>query len=246
MSLIEKFFSYELNDTELDRFDQLYKNDPSFQRKVERYRIAKGYVEEKFFPEQETLLQEKRKELEKLNPQENTAPRPILQRIIMAASVVLLLGLAFWLFNKPQETGLAVEQQALAIAENTTNLDLLELSVRSGQITKKNQLLEAVQTQNWAEVISLTDSLPSDDPALAIAAIAHYHRGAYQRALQLFQQSKKQNTGIEDNILWWQVTTHLQLQQKDQAKAMLEEIIKKKFPSAEQAKTLLQQIEQAE
>lgn len=246
MSLIEKFFSYELNETELDRFDQLYNKDEAFQKKVESYRIAKGYVEEKYFPERQALLQEKRKELERLNPTAKSSSKLMLKRILMAASVLLFLGVAIWLFNKPTTTPLTLEKQALEIAQNTTNFDLYEITVRSNQTAEENQLWEAVQAQNWSQVISLTNSLANDDPALTIAAMAHYYQGNYERALALFNNSKLQNSGIEDNLLWWQAATHLQLKQNDQAKQVLREIINKKFPSTKQAQTLLQQIENAE
>jgi len=244
ITLIEKYFDFELSEEELKHFDNLYQQE-DFRQKVKNFEAAKNYIDKKYWATGKQLIQEKRNELEKTKIKKSNKKVFPLFRFGIAAGVLILLGVIFWnIFTPdPGSTLASITQSSYELADGTTNLDPLELTIRSGSASSKNELWQAYQTKDWPAILQMTDSAPTNASTLLIRGIAHYQQADYNAALLAFENSLSLNEGTEDNLLWWLSSTHLQLNQKQEAQTILEQIIAKNYPTAEQAKNLLDNIE---
>jgi len=240
--LIEKYFSFELEEDELSEFDHLYKTYPEFQAAVHKYELAHNLVRKKYWSAGEQLVNEKRDHLERIAQLKVKRKISPLRLITIAASLLLFFGIFNWWIGTVKNNSDILSQSVLEVATLSTNLDPIRSTVRSGETAQSSQIWEAYNRKDWNAIINSTPIPENSNPIILLTAIAHYHVGNYNRSIKILQSYKLENNGMEDNILWWLAANNLQLKQYTSASANLEEIINKNYPTADKAAIILKRI----
>lgn len=242
--LIRRFFSFDLNQTELNDFDQQAEQNASFLQKIRLYRFVEKKLElqfgtknsqkEQFLKEWQAVLENEDAKIRHINGQ---------KWLKIAATFLLFLGASLWFFIPSNQ---AVSIQELALVEWKNTAEITAGGKRSN--AQNNGLKEAVvayRNKDFKAALALLPITSDNADALLIQGQCHFELKEMQAAVDKFQQVIEFKDGGEKDVArWYQALAFLYLENFDQAKANLNYIIAqdyKRFSS--DAKELLKEIE---
>ncbi len=251
-SLIERFFEGELDHQELSAFESKLKQDASFSKSVELYEYALQTSIKLYQPEEKDhkVVRQRWQQLRDKQKSEQ-APRFSLRYISGIAAIFMILAIAGWLLLK---TGGSINQQDRIVmvedlAKSTINLDAVKSQLRTSngenEINAAKIYVNAFEQKEYQKVIALTKDFAAIDDnhnnAILLRALAFKNLAQFDKALPLFKEIIQNKKGQIDVALWNIVAISLNQDTKDlaQAKQALQQIIDEQYPSAQEAKKVL-------
>lgn len=241
LEYIEAYFTQTLSPEERKDFEKRCEADATFAREVAFYLTARSAA-------REVLMEEKQKSFaERTMPQQVTVKTASVKKMVLrkwisyaaAACIILFVG-SYFLLTTPAPQQLAGRY----IKENYTILHVpMDASRDSMQLG-----IAAYNNKNYQQAIALFDGVRSSHPekneVKKFAGLAYLQTKNYDKALECFQEltamKGRYNSG---DIL--QAVTLLQrngTSDKENAKLILERIVKKNEEGSDEAKALLKKL----
>lgn len=247
-NLIEGFFEYELNETELQQFQEKLKTDPQFQEQVKLYEMARNTAMQAIDPQQEIRKKEQSAAWKAIAREEGhpklTIRRRIFRSAAMAASILFMAGVLLFLFQQKDAMPDAVQ---LAEARVGSIINLGELKMQSGNTLNRsvtdqpNQkyaaLVTAYENENWMAVLQLTNQLDEKTDAsydvFLLRGIALRKEHRYKEAHTIMNQLLTSEEGQREVFLWEMVLINLESKPPNSQRAgEFLEILIDKYPSS--------------
>ncbi len=257
--LIERFFSFDLTETELKDFDARMETDEHFLEKMRLYQFIDEKVEAQFnkdsAAQKEILIQKWNKMQQEAAPTNRIIKMPWIKIMGMAASFLIIAGVAFWLI--PQDDVMNSKELANQYWE-TTSLQHLAFQ-RTEEISSPHNphrtiLIEASETYKqgqFKKAKALANNIPEsfiDYPmVLLLKGQCDFKLDEMDAAIQNFQAViDHKSSGPKDLALWFQALSYLKMDTDEGraiAKKNLNLIITERYPIANKAEALFQKID---
>jgi len=235
--LIEKYLQDSLNANEQIEFDSLLKNDPEFKKEVNFHDNLKRVTEEDHDDEFRSMLFDFEAEHE---------PRKVFKlhqysKWLVAASVILIAGLTYVLtLSNPTS-------QELFAANFQPYENVVHPIVRgTEEQDQKTKAFIAYETGDYKLAVSLFSDLYEKDKQpyyLFYKANALLKLEKANEAIPLLKEHLQTKDTLNDKSTWYLALAYLKIDDKSNAKILLEEIIKSNKFKAEDAKKLLDKFE---
>jgi len=135
--------------------------------------------------------------------------------LTIAASLLLLIGVAFWFWAKQNYSNQALAQHSLTGSQMET---LLRSNQNNADIFEEGIL--ALNQNNFTKAISFFKTIESTDnafpDALLLLSIAQFKIGNYEEAISNSQQLVTRNTHLNSKANWIQLNAKLAANQLDE------------------------------
>lgn len=236
--LLEKYIQGELTEIEFQEFDALLKSDAGFKEEVEFHMDLKRVAEE----EDDDAFKEIMSDFESEARNENSIKKRFPIKWLVAASIALTAGLAyFFTMDFPAST------QDLFVSNFEPYRNVVHPIVRGeeGQ-TKKTSAFIAYQTGDYKTALPILDELYTDTKEpyyLFYRANALIELNRAKEAVPLLQEHLRTNDTLVKNSHWYLAMAYLQLDDKENAKEMLQEVVKNGAYKVDEAQKLLDALE---
>lgn len=230
INLIEKYLREELSDKDKQSFEQQLEKDTD---------LAEHFaVEKEIFEAVQIVAEEQfRGRLSKIQ-NKNTIPKKIIplyqRRWFLAASVLFLLGIAWFL--SPKNEDLSPNELFAAhyiapefnVSRNNTVIEerlvLAETSYRQKDYAKTIQTLESYQLSN------------SDTKLNLIIGSCYLEMGQLSEAVTIFERIQQQSE-LKDDATWYLALTHLKAAEMEDAKKELRKLLSNEFSVTQKRKS---------
>ena len=234
LTQFEAYLNQEMSKAQQAAFDAKLATDADFKADFELYKKLNNFLAYKFANEdaekelRNTLnrLQEK-----KMERKAKVVPLFSLKKILVAASVVLLVTLSVYKFTqKPSFADFAhYDELTLTVrGDDETQLKMLEKYFNNKQFNKALPLFESLLKEN-----------PNDKKLLLYKALALVETNKINESLALFDKLiTSDNVLYKDNALWYKSLAYLKVKDYKQCKIILEQL-STNSDYAEEAKELL-------
>lgn len=245
LQLIERFFERELSEQELADFEARLKADHDFAEKVERFDYAHQEVEKIYYPnERETF----KKHWNKILDSDQDAPirkiKPIRYYLTrVAAAILLILGLSL-VFNQFSPSNKDFQQLALQNWEQS----IMTISTRDNtQVVESaviwNKAEKAYKEGKFEEALGFLDILGDKPDALLWKGNCYFELRQMPKAISHFEKVIQHKDGSKKDLaLWYQALAYLYEKDTDATRKNLNIIIENKYPKADDAKQLLEEL----
>ncbi len=253
--LIERFFSFDLTAAELKDFDARMETDEHFLEKIRLYQFIDEKVDAQFnkdsAAQKEELIQGWNKMQQEDSPTGRVAKMPWIKIVGMAASFLLLAGIALWVFR--QNNVINPKELANQYWE-TTSLQHLAFQ-RTEEVSSPHKTIliearEAYKQEQYKKAKTLLNDIPEnfiDYPmVLLLKGQCNFKLIEMDAAIQNFQAViDHKSTGPKDLALWFQALSYLKMDTDEgleSARKNLHFIIAERYPIANKAEDLLKTI----
>lgn len=240
ITLIEKYFNLELNDTELEELQELLKKNEGFAKTFEAYESARNISDEQFESEEDRQRKEEWRNALDDNKRQEKKNRFLWLRWA-AAAIALLVFLVWFSENRKAQN---YEQ----LAEESWNLDLglsayaglRDESLDSNKLTlqKIAALYDNGEFHKALELIKTTDVLTSKGDLIFLRALTEKKLGNTASAIQYLEGLIEQKPLAN----WYLALIYLEDGQKAEAMAYLEVLANADTPYAQAADNLLKKL----
>ncbi len=248
--LIQRFFEFELNEKEVQDFEERMEIDRRFFQKIQAYDFVDKKIDKDFtgntFEDKATLQQQWHTELSKQERKIATL-KPSKKWWLMAASIAVIVSAALWtitlLNSKTNYQELALDKWKDA-PELSTNRSFVSTDINP-------MLIDAIASYEAEEYEACLSGLTKIETDTAIQEQVLLLRGQTffrleqpTQALVAFQQVLDLEDGGKQDIAYWsQALIHIHMENIGEAKRVLQIIIDENYyPLAKDAKALLQQL----
>lgn len=233
-TLLEKYIQGELTEKEWREFDALLKEDSDFKSDVDFHTDLKRVAE----AEDDDYFKEMLSDFEAQARTENSIKKRFPTKWLVAASIALIAGLAYFF-----TVDSSASTQDLFVSNFEPYRNVVHPIVRGeeGQ-TKKTNAFAAYQTGDYETALPLLDELYTNTKEpyyLFYRANALIELNRAKEAVPLLQQHLKTNDTLVKNSPWYLAMAYLQLDDKENAIKMLQEVIKNGKYKVEEAQKLL-------
>ena len=237
-TLFEKYLQGQLTEKEQQEFETLLRNDLDFKEEVEFQTDVKRAVasqEEKEFIE---ILSD----FELENEKKKYSIKSTRIKWLVAASILFICGITYF-FTANQESS----SQDLFVQNFKPYRNVVNPIVR-GEDTQsiENKAFSAYQTGDYEDAIFLFTKLYISDEQsyfLFYKANALIQLNRAEEAIPLLQQYAKTLDSLSDKSFWYLAMAYLQLDDKENAKKMLNLNIEKNKYKVKEAKKLLKKLD---
>lgn len=234
-TLIEKYIEGTLSPAERKQVDALLENDDSFKKELAFHTNLQHTVKQQDDKNFKDLLSS----FETETPQ-NTSSNPIF-KWIAAASIVLLLGLAYTFYN----SGLTTNDDLFAEYFEPYRNIVKPIERNGTPLTEDAIAFEAYENQDFETASQLFAEQYAKTKAsynLFYEANAQLQLGNAKQALHLLLEHKKTSDKLSDKTAWYIALAYLKLEQNQEAKRELQAIIAANAFKAKEAQVLLEQM----
>lgn len=242
IELIERYFDFDLTESELADFDQRLNNKKGFRQKIEQYEYAHKVVENLYDAgssnrsKQIFLSDTKTKEKSKIV---RLNYRKYL--IGIAASIALLIA-AFMLFKQPSESPQQLAQQYWQETKTST---IITLKGQSDQekflaVLKKGdaEFMSGNYVESLLTLSTIQETYPNYNTVRLLQGQNYFELKDFDKAIKKFQEVID-NKGDDEKAKWYQALAFIQEGNIAAAKRNLEHIIKEAYPQEQRAKKIL-------
>ncbi len=262
LETIENYLNGQLPASERERFETALRTDPAVADTLAFYVMTKEAARQQ-------AREQRRAELDSLRQKSvatpmaapmmeeagmgrdqpvlsRPAPRSAPMRWVAAASVLLLLGLAWSVFRLETEP---VSIAQLADTYITTHYDQLSTTMGGGSANRLEQGIGLYNEQKFAEAeAAFKDVLaqqPNNERALQFAGVIAYRQGKYGQAIDQFHKLSQIPDLISNPGAFLEALARLKRSQpmdKEQAKTLLQTVIQENLAGKAEAEPLVKQL----
>ncbi len=236
--LLEKYIQGELTEKELLEFDALLNSDADFKGEVEFHTDLKRVAEAEDDDDFREILSDFEAEARTEKPIERRFPT----KWLVAASIALLAGLTYFF-----TMDLSVSTQDLYAQNFEPYRNVVHPVVRGEDAQdKKTKAFAAYQIGKYEEALPLFTELYTTEKTpyyLFYRANALIQLNRAAEAVPLLQEHLKTNDTLIKNSPWYLAMAYLQLDDKENAKKMLQEVVKNGAYKVDEAQKLLDALE---
>lgn len=235
---LEKYLQGELTEKERPEFDALLKNDADFKAEVEFHSDLKRVTEAEDDEQFKEMLSDFESEARMERPSVKRFPR----KWLVAASIVLLIGLTYFF-----AVDYSASTQDLFVNNFEPYRNVVHPVTRGeeGQ-NKKTNAFVAYQTGDYETALPIMAELYANTKEpyyLFYRANALIELNRAKEAVPLLQEHLRTGDSLTKNSEWYLVMAYLQLDDKKNAKKMLQEVVKNGAYKVEEAQKLLDALE---
>ena len=241
LELIENYLTGQLPPDERARFETTLRDDPDVSEAVAFYLLTRQAA-------QQEAREQRRAELDALRSAPARPLRSVPMRWAAAASIIVLLGLGWYIFRPVNDHSstdqLTTEYIAAHFDQLPTTMDGGSSgsgavdSVRTGvELFNEGKLTEA---DTWFQ--SVLARQPTREDALTYAGIVALRQGNYDQAINLFHRLSQLTDLVGNPGTFYEALTHLKRGQpldKEQARKLLEEVINKNLDGKQDAEQFM-------
>ncbi|MDB5240211.1 MAG: hypothetical protein JWP57_836 [Spirosoma sp.] len=245
LEIIENYVTGKLSEDEQTRFEAVLRTDPAVADALAFYVLAKHTAKVEARAERRAELDALRRAPVRL---QWSAP----MRWAAAASVALLLGLG-WVFLRPEDSTLAASRMVDEyVAGHFTQLPTTMDGGSSGSPTADSVKLGIglLNSDKLADADAVMKDIlkrqPLNDDALKVAGIVSLRRGNYDNAITFFHRLSQRTDLYSNPGLFYESLTLLKRNRpmdKEQAKKLLEDVIKRNLEGKQEAEALLKELQ---
>ncbi len=195
---IDAYLDGEMAGEELAQFEQLLKTNEKLEKAVKNNLLLReGLLQIDRETKLRNDIRKWRSEVQQQNPPQPTL-RPLRTRLAIAASILILIGMATFLWVPTFYTD---QHIAATVYEN----DLPKLKTRSADGENPMQIASlALANENYPEAIANFKLLPQNDRALYGLAHAYYLSGDYDNAAASFRTlQSRNNPEFQERAQWY-------------------------------------------
>lgn len=232
LTLIEKYFRNELNAQERKEVEVRRQSDAAFHEKMQWHEDFMDVVREERNQEIKSFLKEEEKRFIKTenNNNTNTSSKIIQINWIRWAAAVLVLGAVTWLIW----SSLSFDSQKIYATHFTPYPnDLVSIERAAAPSSAEDDPLKkafiAYQNNEFDKAVRQFDQLlasTSSDSLLFFKAVALLSKGDTELAINILEElNKKEDWRYNEAVRWYLALSYLKLQQTDQARSLLEQIV---------------------
>ncbi|MEX0290269.1 MAG: tetratricopeptide repeat protein [Flavobacteriaceae bacterium] len=232
--LISKYFLDELSPEELEQFHALLENDPEFK---EQFTFEEDLRKVIAFDEKRAL-KEKLAHLEEELPPLTTSRRPLWKRLSIAASILVLLGLGYFVFKPDTPDMNKLYASNFEIYPNT-----VYTITRSDTINSvERKAFVAYESGDFKAAIPLFEQMKAEGEK---AYLDFYLAQSYLKtertteAVTHFQKNLETNEIFVPESRWYLALAYLNLGEGEKAKEMLKSLLNSSDYKQEAAEALL-------
>ncbi|APQ19309.1 hypothetical protein A9200_01395 [Maribacter hydrothermalis] len=238
--LVLKYFDGSLTEEEKVVFDQLVESDAEFKSQVEFEKDVKSVIRNKENDSHKKKLQGFESELSGGSTQKN---RTFWKPLSIAASIALLIGVSWFVFNSDVFNGTAE-----LYASNYEKYPNTVYTITRGDATDESLerlAFEAYETNDYDAAITYLTELKEKtrlDYVDFYLGQAYLAKGANLKAINKFQEIISINSEFKDEAYWYAALSHLKLDQKKEAEILLMELVKMGTYKMKEATDLLEKL----
>lgn len=234
---IERYFDAELTEAEKRQLEADLSTDPDSADDAVFYLQSKIAAKEAAY---EALLKEKHAQWSGL---EEEPPKRLSRGgwMRIAAAILLIVSIVFY-FNNPFYSSLSSRAEQYV----ATHLKELPLHLGDEEVSLQGAI-QAYNQQQYESAIALAGTYlaqrPADTEALKVLGLAHLQKGAYDHALDYFQQLGAQKELYSNPGKYYEALTYLLRHTEGdevQAKQLLQEVIAKDLEGKQDALKLVE------
>lgn len=242
--LLEKYLQDTLTETERQKFDTFLKNDPDFKEEVAFQMDVKRAVTASEDDDFRALLSDFESEARRedqtttsVGPKNGTFPT----KWLVAASIALIAGLAYF-FSVNQSTN----PQNLYTQNFKPYRNVTYPITRGAEATDTKTLaFSAYAKGDYQEAVPLFTELYASEKKsyyLFYKANALIQMNRAGEAVSLLQEHSKSDDSLADRSYWYLAMAYLQMDNIENAKTALKEVVDKNAYKAKDAKRLLDEL----
>ena len=237
LELIDDYFSGRLPVEERTRFEASLQTDTALAEAVAFYLTARQAAQSEARANRKARFETLRQESAPVRP------FPVRPLLALAASLVLLLGIGFWLFQRysPSATELADHYIQENFSQLATTLDGQTDSLHTGiNYFNQGKLNEARTVFN--EILQRN---PEQDEALKFAGIVALRTGQYDQAINYFHRLGLRTNLFANPGVFLEAITRLKRGQptdKTQAEFLLKTVIEQNLDGKAEAEKLVKKL----
>lgn len=245
---LRKFHNYELPEEKLELFEQQIKNE-EMNESIENFKLSEQVSAELFTPGYIDLLNKKKGSISEGLPDMTEKAKVFsLGKIIGIAASICLVVAAILFFpkldsnmpisdNSSQIINDLVGQSAMA----SLNLDHIS-TIERGDNSIPNQIISLYESGKYALLIEELNEEEKNEMLKLLEARSFMHLGQYDKASLLLNDLNVPSFPQRDALLWSLVETSVGLENTNDTKNYLDEIIKNKYPNYKHAQTILSKL----
>ena len=239
IELIEAYLAGELQGEKLQSFEDQLSNDSELAKEVTLHRELQAALADQETIELENSLLEIRRELDKESEKATVIPLRTSSRWLIAASILVLIAAAAYLLWPGQEQNLYADFFEPYPNYLTTRTD--------NQNTTLGAAINAYQNRDYTTALGHFQELLAEDTKRTdirfYIGICQAELDQAEAALSSFQEviTKADNT-YTGPAKWYKALAHLKVNQNDQAKSLLNELINSNGDFSTEARDLLNEI----
>ncbi len=237
-TLLEKYLQGELSPTERSEFDALLNSDANFKGEVQFHNDLKSVTE----AEDDDQFREMLSDFESEARMEKPSVKRFPVKWLVAASILLVVGLTYF-FTVDH----SVSTQELFVINFEPYRNVVHPLTRGEDATDtKTEAFSAYQTKDYETAQFLFTELYTDTQEpyyLFYRANALIELNRAEEAVPLLQEHLDTEDSLVKNSRWYLAMAYLQLDDTDNAKRMLREVVRNGAYKAEEAQKLLDALE---
>ena len=243
IDLIDRFFERDLNEEELALFSTRLEKDPSFETQLAKYEFALQTASSIYSPEKEANQQQLREQWTAQKNKISTAKISRFSRkkfLSIAASLLFILATSWWFYqsNFPKNSDVLT-----ALAVQTQKMENFDIAERGNP--NAIETLLAYENGAYDKVLVLTKAIELNDmegQLLRGRALVNLKR--FEEGIPHFEKVLQQQYIKQDEALWNLALVYYKLGNIEQSKFYLQQIINDNFGTKQNAKKILELIEE--
>ncbi len=237
-TLLEKYLHGELTAKERSEFDALLNSDADFKEEVQFHTDLKSVTE----AEDDDQFREMLSDFESKARMEKPSVKRFPVKWLVAASILLVVGLTYFFTIDP-----SVSTQDLFVSNFEPYRNVVHPVTRGEDATDtKTEAFSSYQTKDYKTALSLFTKLYTDTQEpyyLFYRANALIELNRAEEAIPLLQEHLGTEDSLVKNSRWYLAMAYLKLDDLENTKRMLREVVRNAAYKTEEAQKLLDALE---